>query len=464
MSMQVPSPQQENKPPRLWQRLLSRSLFLFGFFSLSYILGAGVIYFELPTSEFLKNSFGGGVAWYEAKTSAPLNERSDLPTVGQIDKPGKTCDGYTLCMYGDNSRALLIDMLGKVVHEWHISFGDVWTNPPHLKGRIDNESVYFNDGFLYPNGDLGLVVEGPINARNSSNGYGLIKIDKDSRLIWKYAEHCHHDLDVGDDGTIYTIVNEIVDRVPQGLELIPTPCMVDAIDLLSPAGVRLKRIRILEALKDSPYAPILGLYEKPRSSSANQPASIPPFRLDELQFRLDEQRRDVLHTNAVKVLKPALASKFPLFQAGQILISPRQLDAIAVLDPTREKVVWAARGPWRAQHDPTFLDNGHLLLFDNLGALGGSRVLELDPNTMAFPWTYPSETGKAFFSQIRGHCQRLPNGNTLIVNSVGCEVFEVTPQAEIVWSCSTGQVTLKRARRYMPEQLHFLKGHQRARP
>jgi hypothetical protein len=105
-----------------------------------------------------------------------------------------------------------------------------------------------------------------------------------------------------------------------------------------------------------------------------------------------------------------------------------------------------------------------LLLFDNLGALGGSRVLELDPNTMAFPWMYPGETGKSFFSQIRGLCQRLPNGNTLIVNSVGCEVFEVTPQREIVWSCSTGQVTLNRARRYTPDRVRFLKGDQRARP
>ena len=87
-----------------------------------------------------------------------------------------------------------------------------------------------------------------------------------------------------------------------------------------------------------------------------------------------------------------------------------------------------------------------------------------DPNTLAFPWTYPGREGKRFFSQIRGLCQRLPNGNTLIVNSVGCEVFEVTAQKEIVWSCSTGTITLNRARRYAPDQLRFLKGDQRARP
>jgi hypothetical protein len=60
-------------------------------------------------------------------------------------------------------------------------------------------------------------------------------------------------------------------------------------------------------------------------------------------------------------------------------------------------------------------------------------------------------------------CQRLPNDNTLIVNSDGGEVFEVTRDQEVVWSCSCGRVELNRARRYVPEQLSFLKGDQRAR-
>jgi hypothetical protein len=229
------------------------------------------------------------------------------------------------------------------------------------------------------------------------------------------------------------------------------------VDVISPEGKRLKRIRILEAFQESSYAPLLGIFERPRPGTASSPGTLPAFRQDEI-------RRDVLHTNAIKVLSQALAPKFPLFRAGQILISPRQLDAIAVLDPDSAKVVWASRGPWRSQHDPSFLENGHLLLFDNLGSPRGSRVLEFDPQTLAFPWSYPAEVDRPFFSQIRGMSQRLPNGNTLIVNSVGCEVFEVTPQRDVVWSCSTGQVTLNRARRYTPDQLPFLKGAQRARP
>ena len=234
------------------------------------------------------------------------------------------------------------------------------------------------------------------------------------------------------------------------------PAMRDA---QPPEGKRLKRISLLESLAESDYAPLFGGFERPREYG-----DIPPPGSRAPAFREDLRRRDVLHTNAVKVLSRALAPKFPMFKAGQLLVSVRHLDAIAVLDPESGKVVWAARGAWHAQHDPSFLDNGHLLLFDNQGSPRGSRVLEFDPKTQAFPWWYPGENGVPFLSKIRGMSQRLPNGNTLIVNSDAGEVFEVTPGQEVVWSCSCGRVELYRARRYMPDQLPFLKGEQRARP
>ena len=442
------------------RNFLASCLSLFGLASLSYLLGAAVIVFELPSSSFLRRAFVGGVSWYEQKGAAPPPQEQLPPlTVGKIDKAAKTCDGFTLCMYGGDSQAVLINMRGDVVHRWHVPFSQLWPAPSHLRGRIDDSSVYFNDGHLFPNGDLLVVVEGPINLSNPSNGFGLVKLDKDSRVLWKYAEKCHHDVAVAEDGTIYAIVNETVEQVPPRVAYIPTPCMVDSVDVISPQGQRKKRIRLVEALEDSPYAALFCMLERPRlSSGAASAAAHTPLFVD------DARRRDVLHTNAVKVLSRALAPKFPLFKEGQLLISVRQLDALIVLDPDSGKVVWAARGPWHAQHDPSFLDNGHLLLFDNLGSPLGSRVLEYDPRTQAFPWSYPGDKGTPFLSKIRGMSQRLPNGNTLIVNSDASEIVEVTPDREAVWSCSCGHAELYRARRYTPEQLPFLRGDQHARP
>jgi hypothetical protein len=165
----------------------------------------------------------------------------------------------------------------------------------------------------------------------------------------------------------------------------------------------------------------------------------------------------------VQVLRRELAPKFPLFKPGQVLISLRNLDTLAVLDPKRGSVVWAARGPWRRQHDSQFLDNGHLLLFDNLGSTAGSRVLEYDPQTQALPWSYAGENRAPFVSEEGGMGQRLPNGNTLIVNSQGHNLFEVTRSKEVVWSCSfDGYIHV--GKRFSPDELHFLKGGQRARP
>jgi hypothetical protein len=435
-----------------WLRWVS----LFGLMSLVYLLGAAVMFFDLPSSSFLRRGFVGGVAWYEARPGPQhLEVRPPLRNVGQADQPDKTCDGFTLCMYGVGSQAVLVNMHSEVVHRWHVPFSQVWPDPPHLRGPIDDAWVYYNDGHVYPNGDLVVVIEGPIDVRNASNGFGLARLDRDSHVLWKYAEKCHHDVDVGEDGTIYAIVNETVWTVPKGLERIPLPCLVDVIHVISPEGKTLKKIPVLEAIHDSPYAALLGVYERPRTIGEAP-------QLNAVQD--DVRDRDVLHTNAVRVLSRALAPKFPMFKAGQILISPRSLDAIAVLDPDSGKAVWAARGPWRAQHDPSFLDNGHLLLFDNLGSPGGSRVLEYDPHTQAFPWSYPGQTGKPFLSRIRGMTQRLPNGNTLVVNSDGGEVLEVTSARDVVWSCSSGGVEFKRARRYMPAQLPFVKGDARARP
>jgi hypothetical protein len=435
-------------------------LALIGLVSLSYLLGAAAIFFELPSSSFLRRAFVGGVTLYERRGSqSPSEESFSLPSVGQIDTSGKACYGYTLCMYGSGARAVLVNMRGDAVHQWQVPFSQLWPAPTHVHGRIEDTSVYFNDGYVFPNGDLLAVLEGPTNLQNVSPGYGLVKLDKDSRVLWKYAEKCHHDVDVAEDGTIYALVNEIVERVPPALAYVPTPCIVDCVDVLGPQGQRIKRIPLLEAFLESPYAALFGKLE--RAGTARGTASAGSGMA---LYTDDVQRRDVLHTNAVKVLRRKLAPKFPLFKAGQLLVSARQLDAIAVLDPDSGKVVWAAHGPWRAQHDPSFLDNGHLLLFDNLFSERGSRVLEYDPQTQAFPWVYPGEKGKPFLSELRGMCQRLPNGNTLIVNSQAGEAFEVTPDREVVWTCSYNFAEFYRVRRYTPEQLPFLGRDRQVRP
>jgi hypothetical protein len=62
-------------------------------------------------------------------------------------------------------------------------------------------------------------------------------------------------------------------------------------------------------------------------------------------------------------------------------------------------------------------------------------------------WTY---TASDFYTDHLGGCQRLPNGNTLIVESTSGNMFEVNTAGAVQWSYSPGG-EIVRALRYAPE-------------
>jgi hypothetical protein len=436
-------------------------LTILGLLSLSYLSGAAVMFFQFPSSGFLSKGFMGTRAWAE-KRIASAQTAPELPSLAShnLDRPDKTFDGYTLYASASlsslvpNTQVFLIDMKREVVHHWIVSFSKIWPNPPHLQGRqVDDFSVCIFACHPYENGDLLVVFH---SLEFTVHGYGLAKIDKDSNLIWSYPASVHHDVVVGEDGTIYTLVQRPVYSSHKGLEYVPLPWLVDYLVMLSPDGKEVRPpISILEALRNSPYSMLLS----PLETSLN-PSSTP--ELSDESLRELRQRQDVLHANSVSVLSSAQAAKFPNFKPGQILVSIRNLHTLAVIDPTTETAVWGACGPWHYQHDAQFLDNGHVMLFDNIGSPRGSRVIEYDTQQSSFPWSYPGIDNPPFFSRERGLTQRLPNGNTLIVNSDGKEMFEVSPAKEIVWSCDApGFITT--ARRYPADRFSFLKPGQKPR-
>jgi hypothetical protein len=435
-----------------------RWLAILGLLSLSYVLGALVMYFDLPTADFLDRAFLGGRAWFERqKAFAPLPDKLQPALSIDVDKPEKTFDGFTAVTTERGTEVTLINMRGDVVHKWTAPFRAVWPEPPHIAQPVHESRIGFFGTHLYANGDLLAVYHG---GGDTPYGYGLVKLDKDSKVIWRYAANVHHTVDVSKDGTIYALTHKLINEMPKGLEFIRPPCLLDYLVVLSAKGEELKKVPILEAFWNSPYSILLAGAgtELKRGRGSTGPARVVP--------RMADVFGDALHTNCLMVLTPELAPRFPLFKAGQVLISVRALDIIAVLDIESQTVVWAAQGSWRGQHAPQFLDNGRLLIFDNVGSWLGSRVLEYDPQTQAYPWSYQHEDSEPFLTFQFGMSQRLPNGNTLIVNS-GPEssLLEVTPAREVVWSCSFGfQVYVPTALRYSPAQLKFLKGGERVRP
>jgi hypothetical protein len=236
-------------------------------------------------------------------------------------------------------------------------------------------------------------------------------MDKSSRLIWKFLEGAHHDLTVGPDGNIYVLTHEIRNTIIDKWRHLKPPRVDDFVVVLSPDGEVLKKVSILDALVASPYARMVN--------------TIAWYSKD-----------DYLHTNAIDVVDDAAAMRVSGVSGHQVLISMRELGAIGLLDLDREVFTWALRGPWLGQHDPDLLANGNMLLFDNYGHYGPggiSRVIEFDPNTLEHVWSYTGDDARPLESKLRSEQERLSNGNTLITESDGGRLLEVTREGEIVW-------------------------------
>jgi hypothetical protein len=454
-------------PPTVGQVMAGFSVL--GVVGLAYLIGAAVMFFRLPSHDFLNKSFAGARAWHErGRSTIPTlpPDAADRPVGITVDKAEKTSDGFTLYTMTDSARATLLDMRGTVVHQWKLPFRRAWPHALHIKDPLPDEQIYWCRCHLYANGDLLAVYQAD---GDTPYGYGLAKLDKDSKLLWAYAGYVHHDVDVDEDGIIYTLTQKLVSEPPAGLEFLTVPYLTDSLVVLSPEGQELENIPIAEAFVNSPYAPVLAT-----GSKSLQP--IPSNTvLPQDSSTQSNGRYDVLHSNSVRVLSQALAANFPLFKPGQVLLSLRNIDTIAILDRNTRSVAWAARGIWQVQHDAEFLDTGHLLLYDNFGTMKETRIVEYDPRTQAVPWTYTNENSIAFRALIRGMKQRLPNGNTLIVDPDNRRLFEVTRDKEVVWeflcplpSVPPGQDPLDHAvnsaRRYRPVELTFLKGVAFARP
>lgn len=254
------------------RKLLFRGLFLFGMVSISFVLGAYVMFFDHYPSGFLKKAFLGGDA-VNKKYHDQFDPYVNQATPPFLDKPGKTFDGFTLYMIakesGDNTKAVLVNMHGDPVHTWTIPFSKVWPSPPHIREKVNDARVCFFSGHLFPDGSLLVVLQGN---QNSMNGYGLVKLDKDSNVIWKHADNCHHDLDVGEDGTIYAIKHVNAQVLPEGLDFINPPALLDSLVILKPdQEEQPKPIPILEAFRDSAkYKTLLSDLEK-RKGHPGQP-------------------------------------------------------------------------------------------------------------------------------------------------------------------------------------------------
>ena len=304
-----------------------------------------------------------------------------------VNDPERAYRGYNLYLSAHGAETFLTDMEGKVLHRWGKRLSEVWPEHASIEGE------YWRRVHLLPNGDLLAIYD----------GVGMVRLAADSTLAWSYPGKCHHDLDVDAEGRIHTLAREkqVVPDLDPDREWFE-----DFIVMLSPDGEELSKFSLYEALRDSKYRPILD--------------DIPSVS-------------DFMHTNTIAVLDGSLAEQSPYFAKGNLLVSILALNTIAIVDPEERKVVWALKGLWRRQHEPVLLDSGRILMFENEADTMRSRVFEFDPFTHEVFWEFTANRNRSFYSKTCGTSHRLPNGNTLIVESDRGRALELTPDGAVVW-------------------------------
>ena len=302
--------------------------------------------------------------------------------------PSRAFPGFTLFSPSDGHETYLINMEGEVVHQWDL--------PQQLA----------NYGQLLPTGNL-LVscvsAEGPSLA---AAGGRILELGWDGEILWEHTDHFqHHDFNRCPNGNTVYLAWELVAPEDAGGIIGGLPgsehddggVYVDVLREVNPAGELVWEWRMMDH-----------------------------FPFEKYTLRTNRHRHEFAHANTCFVQ-----------DAGNLLVSWRDLDLIALLDHESKELVWQMEErQWGGQHDPRRLENGNITIFANGSEQVGpefSRVLELNPETGETVWEYRGSPVDTFFSPRVSGAQRLPNGNTLICEGRQGRLFEVTSEGDIVW-------------------------------
>ena len=305
----------------------------------------------------------------------------------------KTCPGYTLYSPLNGNTTYLINVNGNTVHTWKHNY------------RI-------NYGHLLPNGNL--FITGKTKDKtwdlfpgwNNFKGGILQEQDPQGNIVWEHRDpYQHHDgRRTTEGGAIYLTLEklpkDIASKVKGGLTGTDKDGMwVDNIVEVDKDG---NTVWTWDAVKHL------------------------DFETDTIPFNFT--RYEWNHGNTVVPIGD-----------DKVMVSFRSISVVGLIDKKSGEFDWKI-GPeiLSQQHDPSLLDNGNVLVFDNgllkrYASRTFSRVIEIDPCSMEIVWEYIEEPYYNFYSPHISGARRLPNGNTLITEGAFGRMFQVTMEGGIVW-------------------------------
>lgn len=294
----------------------------------------------------------------------------------------------------------LIDREGTVLHEWLVDRGEVFSG---LQER-DPTRTDIQGSLLLPNGDVLFTLE----------NVGTVRLNSCREILWTQVEGNHHSIAQAEDGSFWIpgSRSESAGKYPGLKELGLETVWLDRLLHVSEEGDILADISVMDLL-----------YEN---------------NLGHIIFQYNRSSRDVTHLNDIEPLSPSLSGEYPMFDSGDLLVSLRRLNLVFVVDPETRDIKWYSREPFIWQHDPDFIGDGWIGIFDNNIRIGnsteeGSQIVALQPHSDSTHILFQPNIVDRFYTYHRGKWQMLDNGNMLLTEEETGRALEVSAEGKPVW-------------------------------
>lgn len=375
---------------------------------------------------------------------APDSASTTVDPVGVALRAPRADDGFVLVprLGGLDAepgpdQVRLIAKDGTVVHEWS------------LPGPVGGHVELLPDGGLMYLGILGSILAGD-DPTPAPGAAGLLqRVDASGSVRWSHEDpFLHHDFDPLPDGTVAVLRwNKMSSQASEAVRGgVPD----------TEADGAVWDDEIVEVDEDGDERVVW----RARDVLDGRKDALPDYI----------GRAEWTHANSLRYVPSD-----PITGQEAYLVSFRQISTIMLVARDSSEVIWRYGGEWvlHQQHDPSLLDNGNILVFDNgqyrRDQVSASAILEIDPRTNEVVWEYkgPGIGGWEFYSAVISGAQRLPNGNTLITEGLTGRLIEVTQEGDVVWEFrnpfvrpgrfgGTPNQAVFKARSYPPEFVHPL--------
>ncbi|WP_298976285.1 arylsulfotransferase family protein [uncultured Roseobacter sp.] len=344
------------------------------------------------------------------------NVRYDTPVESLL--PDRLAPGLLMVaeIVQDRDTAVrIIDRSGQTIHEWRPVWSEVW---PGSTGNFPEDRRPKGDSGMYLHG-VDILPDASIVA--NFEHLSSFRMDVCGAVSWKLDNLGHHAVHYSDQGATWVAAERYVQQGPTGYQNHAAPLRSWTLQEVSDDGEVLREISMIDVFLRNGLEGLLFM-----STLSNGRTVV---------------RGDTLHLNDVDIFPEGMASS--VFDPGDIMVSLRNINTIAVFDPDTLEMKFVSTGQVLRHHDPDFMPGDRISIFDNRNLTPStepippaSRVVEVNARTGEASVALNGEGPDGFFTNIMGVHQRLPNGNILVTSSGEGRALEYLPDGQLAWRYS----------------------------